>query len=416
VISKRTPVQDAGGITYRTYRAAEADNQAVGRLAMARPAWVAMDRLGPATGVGPMTVLHAGPPLRPGEPVPVPLANSIALAAMYEGWAASLDDARRLVQAGAITLKPAQDHGVVVPLAGIASPSMAVHVIADLASGGRPAYAVVNEGLAPALRLGTGDTAVVQKLHWLNGELAAWLGEAVAQSPVELLPVIDAALRSGDDCHSKTVAGTNLILRRLRHSREGGPERVSRFLEEAGGFALNLWMGAVATAMRSAQGVPGSSLLTAAGGNGVAFGVQVSGIPGRWFCQPASPPATPGELPVAALPAIGDSAVLDCFGLGGMALDCAPDVAAALDGCLPDDAARRGGATMAIDHPALAGTKRRVGLLARRVAAAGPPLIVLGVLDASGQLGRISGGVYSPPAALFANACQALGDEALELA
>jgi hypothetical protein len=357
-----------------------------------------------------MTLLHAGPPLSTTGPLPAPLVNSGALAALYEGWASELASAARLVQARDIVLEPAQDYGVVVPLAAVASPSMAVHVIADLTFGGPPCYAVINEGPAPALRFGVTDTAVLAKLRWLNSEFASWLRQAIARSPIELLPIIDAALALGDDCHSKTVAGTTLLLAELGAGQDKPGGRIGRFLARADGFALNLWMGAVAMAMRSARGVPGSSLVTAAGGNGSTFGVQVSGFPGRWFCHPAGPPAAPGPLRAAGLPAIGDSAVLDCFGLGGMALDRAPDVAALLARCIPDDAAHRSG-TLARVHPAFASTRRRVGLLAQRVAEAGPPLIVLGVLDANGQLGRLSGGLYSPPAGLFAEICQALGDE-----
>ena len=41
--------------------------------------------------------------------------------------------------------------------------------------------------------------------------------------------------------------------------------------------------------MLAADGVTGSSLITAMGGNGIRMGLQIAGMPGRWFTELASP-------------------------------------------------------------------------------------------------------------------------------
>ena len=52
---------------------------------------------------------------------------------------------------------------------------------------------------------------------------------------------------------------------------------------------LNLWMAATKTIMLAANGITGSSLITGMGGNGIRMGLQIAGLPGRWFTELASP-------------------------------------------------------------------------------------------------------------------------------
>ena len=67
-------------------------------------------------------LLHAGPPVT--GAVPARLLYAAAQALVFEGMADGFEDALRLVEAGAVTLLPAQDHGVVTPLAQVVSASM----------------------------------------------------------------------------------------------------------------------------------------------------------------------------------------------------------------------------------------------------------------------------------------------------
>ena len=80
--------------------------------------------------------------------------------------------------------------------------------------------------------------------------------------------------------------------------------------------------------MLAANGITGSSLITGMGGNGIRMGLQIAGLPGRWFTELASPPN--GEIQEnlsldRRLGAIGDSAVVEALGLGAMQISSAPE-------------------------------------------------------------------------------------------
>ncbi|MHB1770140.1 MAG: oxamate carbamoyltransferase subunit AllG family protein [Acidimicrobiales bacterium] len=335
------------------------------------------------------------------------------MAAVFEGWYPDTDAAEQAISHGRVKLLAAQDSHIVVPLAGVASPSMAAHVVVDMESPAMSAWAVLNEGNDHALRFGTHDPHLIEWHRWLNGVLAPWLTRRL-DSPLELLPLIDGALAAGDDCHSRTMVGSRRLADVLlgAGSRDDSDGDIEGFLSSASSFALNLWMAAVACAMRRAGGISGSSLITAAGGNGTEFGIQLAGAPRRWFCRPAEPPrGLVGDRHAGrtALGAVGDSAILDIFGLGGMAVELAPEVRSTLGDYLPSDAIARSERLLAREHPDLGGVRRRVGLTASRVVEEEvPPIILLGMIDGSGEVGRVGGGVYQPPVALFADACAAL--------
>ena len=220
-----------------------------------------------------------------------------------------------------------------VPLAAVLSPGMVVHVVADRRDPARVAYSPLNGGNGPAMRLGLAEERVVAHLRWLNGEFAEALGTAFRQ-PIDLIPIADRALAEGDDCHGRTIRATALLLERLRpHFRlDAARKRAVEFIAGSPSFFLNLWM-AASHCIASAGMAPGSSVVTALGGNGIETGLQVGGLKGRWFVRPAEPPKgrlEPGIDQSERLGAIGDSALIDGLGLGAMAMAYAPEQAKAL--------------------------------------------------------------------------------------
>ena len=88
------------------------------------PVWQGLKPAAEAIGLADFTVLHAGPPVTETEMPVQPILNSAALAALFEGWAQSMDEALSLVHAGRIRFQAAQYHSVVTPLAAVVSPSM----------------------------------------------------------------------------------------------------------------------------------------------------------------------------------------------------------------------------------------------------------------------------------------------------
>ncbi len=96
-------------------------------------------------GMGARTVLHAGPPIAWAR-MCGPMRGAIIGACLFEGWAATAEEAAALAASGGLTLSPCHHHQAVGPMAGIVSPSMAVFVVENR-EGGTRAHATLNEGL-----------------------------------------------------------------------------------------------------------------------------------------------------------------------------------------------------------------------------------------------------------------------------
>lgn len=374
-----------------------ADVTAGERLIATRPVWTGLLPAREVIGED-QTLRHAGPPFRNWDQVPTPVRNSLALACLYEGWADTVQEATDLLSRGTVTFLPAQDTHLVVPLAGVISPSMTLHRIGDMATG-RVKYAVLNEGMDHCLRVGALDMQIPEFQRWLNGPYSQWLATRLDQ-PVELLPLLGAALAQGDEGHSRTLAGSALFADLLIDDRT--PPAIVDFQRRCGAFALNLWMAAAALMLSAAEGVADSQMVTRAGGNGVDFGIQLASEPGHWRTVPADPPAGPVETTHqghGAVGAIGDSAVVDVLGLGGQSVAGAPAVLDGLEGYLPRHASERPQKLLPLRLPDANGL--RTGLSARTVREHGlTPLVLLGMISDTGR-GRIGGGVYTPPVALF---------------
>jgi len=371
----------------------EADHRALSLMHAVRPAWRGVALARDVMDFPAETILHAGPPIEAAR-LPRPILNSAVMAALLQGWAENARQAEQMILAGAIRLAAAQDHRAMVPLAAVLSPDMAVQTVVDLADPARRAFAPLNGGPVRAQRLGLAGPDVLAHLRWINGNLAATLS-IIADRDVPLLPIADEALTLGDDCHGRTAAGTRLTIAAIA-PRLGTDTPERRFLDAAPGFFLNLWMAACKCIAMAAE-VPGSSVITALGGNGAEVGLQLAGLPGRWFTAPATPPE--GALIEGAeagdrLGAVGDSALVDALGFGAM---LAPPAELPREQLLP------------AKHAAFALGGARVGLPAAGLAGLGEaPRIALGILDRAGRRGRIGGGIHTPPATLFSEACTKL--------
>ncbi|MEM9628759.1 MAG: DUF1116 domain-containing protein [Pseudomonadota bacterium] len=381
------------------------DQVAAERMTAVRPVWSGLALAREALDLTDRTLLHAGPPFPDQHDLPMPVLNSAVHAAMFEGWAEDAASARALIARGEITLLPAQGRRACAPLAAIISPSMWLQVVEDEAAPSRRAYSPINTGTAPPLpHGGADDPAAIERLRFVADEIAPALDDALSD-PIALLPVIDASLRGGDDCHGMTGIGSGLICERLADGRNGADKRLLAFLDEAPGYFLFLMMAAAKVMMMAAEGVEDAAIVTTAGGNGRQFGVCLASRPDHWITADCLPPA--GTVPdhARALGAIGDSAVIDALGFGGLALGCAPTLLEMLTDHAPKDATALPGLLLKTAHPALLDGRCRFALNARQVVETGrAPLNVLGILDAEGKAGIIGRGLFGAPVALFANA------------
>ncbi|NUB20812.1 DUF1116 domain-containing protein [Azospirillum formosense] len=178
----------------------DATARAVERMLAADPVWTETGTAGERIGLDRHTLLHAGPPFADPAEICPPILNAAAAALLFEGMAGGVEEARAMVVSGAVTLRPAQDFGVVTPLAAVVSRSMWLHVVEDAGGSGARAYSPLNEGGGPALRFGIVSGAVVERLRLLHGVV----GPALAGiGPVELRGIACEAMEQGDELHGR---------------------------------------------------------------------------------------------------------------------------------------------------------------------------------------------------------------------
>ena len=390
-----------------------ADRAACEKMQAAEPVWDGLDTGAIALGLDRQLLLHAGPPFASAENISKPILNSACVAAVYEGIASDFDQAENMIHAGDIRLEPAQDHSMVTPLATVVSSSMPLHRVVDRCNTHNRVYAPLNGGMRAPMRLGLRSEAVLEHIRWLNTEFADLLAAGLGQ-PMAVMPIAAQALHDGDDCHGRTPAGTRLMMSALESGLGDYPidDNLRDYMDNSPPLFLNLWMAASKCLMLATSAIEGSSFVIAAAGNGVDSGIQVSGLPGQWFQVPATPPR--GRLdvdlpPERALPAIGDSAVVEALGLGAMALHLSPEQEKNFADFLPADYRQRAGKIMCGEHPGFEGLDCPLGLSARLASALGHgPIVGLGILDITGEKGRLGGGIYDMPGDVFDAAVAAL--------
>ncbi|MFN8111502.1 MAG: DUF1116 domain-containing protein [Thermoleophilia bacterium] len=399
-----------------------ANRTAVGRMEAARPLvtgvsaardavpWLAEGR----------RLLHSGPPIEWAR-VCDPQRRAMVAAVVFEGWAQDREAAAALLAAGDVALASGNEHGHVGPMTGVCSPSMRVWVAHDEATGVR-ACATLNEGPGDTLWFGVGGDAAIARLRFFRDTAGPLLDRLLQRcGPVDVFALTAQGLNMGDELHMRSQATGNLLIRHLLPGFAAlGGEDVAAFLVANHHFFLTLTMAAAKCASLAAQDVPGSSVVTLIARNGTDVGVQLAGLPGRWFTAPAARVQDAllreGNTPDDAALDIGDSAVIECIGLGGMAVAAAPTVASFLGGSAAETVARVGQMaeicvrrSQRFTLAALDGAGTPVGIDARMVVDLGvTPQITTGVLHNSSGAGQIGAGIAHQPLAPFREALAAL--------
>src|SRR5262249_45369603 len=150
--------------------------------------------------------------------------------------------------------------------------------------------------------------------------------------------------------------------------------------------------------------------------NGVEFGIRVSGLGNRWFTAPAAPPVGmyfPGFGAEDANPDMGDSAILETAGLGGMAMAASPAVVgfvglASAHAAVATTQAMAEITLAASPHfkiPALDFIGTPTGIDLRAVVKLGiAPVINTGIAHRLAGKGQIGAGIIRAPLAAFQNA------------
>lgn len=372
--------------------------------------------------MGERTLLHSGPPIA-WDRMCGPMKGAVIGSCLFEGWAKTADDATRLAASGEIKFDCNHHHRAVGPMAGILTPSMAVQVLRN-EKFGIETYVALYEGLGRVLRHGVYDEASIERLRWLNGTLGPLLADALKRSGgIDMKSLIAQALQMGDELHSRNRASNYLFIAQIApHIAATGSrhaEEVLRFIDGCQHFPLNLVMAACKAMMDAGRNIPGSSLVVAMARNGVEFGIQVSGLEGRWFTAPAPRVEGiwfPGFSRDDANPDLGDSAITETSGLGAFAMAAAPAIVQYVgggDAAFARTTTERMYEITATEHetfrvPLLDFRGTPFGIDIRKVIETGiQPTIDTGVSHKKPNIGQVGAGVTAAPLECFEKALEA---------
>lgn len=406
---------------------AAANEQAIEIILSGHPVLVDIKTAGEVIpGMTRTTILHSGPPNR-WERMAGPMRGAVLGALMLEGLAATPEAAELLAASGEITFRPNNDHSAVGPMAGVTSFSSAVFVVENKAHGNF-AYCNLNEGYGKVLRMGAYGPEVLERLRWINTELAEALRRALRScGGLDLRSLIAQALHMGDECHNRNKASGALFLRELAPhlaTADVGPKSLSRIMDFIGHnevWFVNISMAASKATLDAARGIPGSTVVTCMARNGYEFGIQVSGLPGRWFTGPAQRIKGlffPGFTEADAAPDIGDSVITETVGIGGFAMAAAPAIVQFVGGT-PDLAVSL---TLQMYEITLAESRyytipvfnfrgTPTGIDIRKVVESGVlPSINTGAAHRLPGIGQVGAGLVHPPANIFSEALLAMAE------
>ncbi|MGY2289564.1 oxamate carbamoyltransferase subunit AllG family protein [Pseudomonas sp. SDO528_S397] len=393
---------------------AQANAVAVQRILASEPVLVGSERASVALGLAEGHLGHAGPPFVSTDAIPPVVLNALAGATVHEGWAGDMAAARRLILDGQVQLHANHDLGTVSPMAGVVRPGQRLMRIENRA-GSEVVHATLAESGRRALRFGCYDAAVAEQLDYLDEVIGPGILHALPGEGLALLPLISQGAALGDDTHQRNVGAMYAFVRQL----PALASTVSQWLLGNPQHFLNYAMAAAKVSLDRASGVEGSSIVTAISRNGVHCGVRIAGAGARWFTHAVTQPQGyffPPHRPSDGQADLGDSAIVEAYGLGGTLAHAAPELARQMLQDWPG--AQATGQRMRhlfIDThpliaPALAGVAGAgLGLDARRVAAAGEPVrIHTGIAHRDGETGWIGIGVALAPVECFQKALEAL--------
>ncbi len=409
---------------------AEANDAIIERIKAARPHWIDVR---PAADVIPelqqgRKLLHAGPPIC-WQDMTGPMRGACIGASLFEGWAASEEEAVALLENGEITFIPCHHVNAVGPMGGITSATMPVIVVKNVTHG-NSAYCNLNEGIGKVMRFGAYGPDVQQRLRWMRDTLAPVLSRVLrdTENGIDLTALMAQAITMGDEFHQRNIAASALLMRTLAPKialLDGDKEKlgeVLQFLSVTDQFFLNLAMAYCKAVMDAAAAIKAGSIVTAMTRNGRNFGIRVSGLGDRWFTAPVNTPQGlffTGFSQDDANPDIGDSAITETFGIGGAAMIAAPGVTRFV-GAGGMEAAQETSEEMSeiyLQHnpllqiPSWNFQGACLGLDIRRVVETGiTPLINTGIAHKDAGIGQVGAGTVRAPLPCFEQALEALAE------
>ena len=371
-------------------------------------------------------ILHAGPPIK-WEDMTDPMKGSCVGGVLFEGWETTEEGARKLLSEGGVKFIPCHSVDAVGPMGGITTGNMPLLVVKNNADG-KKAYCTMNEGIGKVLRFGAYSSEVVDRLKWMKDVLGPALSKALQkiEGGLNINVIVAKALTMGDEFHQRNIAASALFLKDIMPyllKTDIAPaelEEVTVFLADTDQFFLNIMMATCKVIMDSSRAIEEGSIVTAMTRNGDQFGIRVSGLGEEWFTAPVNTPEGlffTGYSQEDANPDMGDSAITETFGVGGMAMVASPGVtrfigAGGFEDALSISEEMReiciaNNSNYAIPTWDFQGTC--LGIDIRKVVETGiTPVINTGIAHKKAGIGQIGAGTVRVPLECFTKALEAL--------
>ena len=287
------------------------------------PHWVDLLPADEFLGLADKTILHAGPPIEYGR-MCRGHRRSMVNACLFEGWAKTPSEAERLLEKGDVKCEAACDYATDGSGYGIITKSVPLLVVEDRDCGSRAGH-VPAEGRFGGGFCGWGvySEEIAANLKWMRdvlfAELVAVLKEA---GGFPMKGLFAEARRMGDELHSCQKAIDALFTRAIvpYALKCSNAADLLDYFATTRRFTHNFGQAASRALLLGLEKDGERGFLTAAGGNGVEYGVKVAGG-GRWYTAPApmieGPYLVEGARRENQLPWLGDSSVTECRGWGG---------------------------------------------------------------------------------------------------
>lgn len=400
----------------------KANDTALAKLKNAAPYWVDVRSAGEALGIDRYTLLHAGPPIT-WEKMCQPMRGAVAAVLKYEGLAANDEEAWALAASGKIRFEPCHHYHAVGPMTGVTSCSMPL-ICVENKENGNFSFSTFNEGAGDVIRFGAYGENTVRRLKWIEEVFAPVMRDYIRFcGGINLKSLMAQSLNMGDELHMRNAASTNLFLKTVISGLMDSCDDLEllrecvRFITVNNDqFFLNFAMAANKAAADAAHGVPYSTIVTAMARNGVEIGIRVSGLGDKWFTAPAAEVEGlyfSGYTAADANRDIGDSAIMETGGVGGMAIAAAPAIVRFLGAGKYADALGYtasmyeicAGESEQYTIPNLDFRGSPIGIDIARVADTGiTPIINTAIVSKEAGVGMIGAGVSRAPMAMFEQA------------
>lgn len=405
----------------------KANEETVRRMKASRPLWVDVQpAIKVIPGMQPNHILHSGPKIE-FERMCDPQQRAVEAAAIFEGWCTDKASLVAKLKSGDIQLANNYAFGAAGAMCGVITPSMPVLVVENREFGTR-SWTTFNEGKGNVIWMGTYDQGTIERLRWMRDVLGPVLGRAVRSKKegIDIFKIISQGVLMGDEVHARSAACTLLLLRELLplllNSNESKEtiNAVTQFIGGNNHSFLPLTIAGCKASAEAAHGVPHSTIVTAMSRNGVDFALRIGGM-NEWFIAPTAPMDEAiyysGYGPEDAAGDIGDSAIVETMGLGGMVIGGAPSISSFVGGGMANSlkSMKIMQRICASNNPKFAPgavdfTPAPLGIDLRKVMRLGiTPIVDTGVLHKASGVGQIGTGIARAPMACFELALRSIG-------